>query len=254
MVKISAVIITLNEEKNIERCLDSLVGIADEIVVVDSFSIDKTKAICLEKKVVFHENAFEGYSQQKNYANSFAKYEYILSLDADESLSPELKKTILLEKEKGFTEMLYEFNRLVFYCGEKIRHCGWYPDKKTRLWKREIGKWDDSLLHEKVQINEGIKPNFLKGDLYHHTFHTISQHIEQINKFSTLKAITEYNSDKRTNFAKILIKPFVKFFIQYFFQLGILDGFLGYIICKNSAYSEFLKLVKMQRLNKNAKI
>jgi len=252
-VKISVIIITYNEEKNIARCIDSVQDVADELIVVDSFSKDKTEEICLEKNVRFYKNSFEGYSEQKNYANSLAKYEFILSLDADEALSPELKKSILQEKEKGFTATVFEFNRLVFYCGQKIKHSGWYPDKKIRLWKNELAKWNDSPIHEKLEFKERITPKFLKGDLYHYTFHTISQHVEQINKFSTLKAQMAYDKNKKTNLLKIIFKPPIKFFIQYILRLGFLDGFLGFVVCKNSANAEFLKQVKLKQLYSDAK-
>lgn len=132
-VKISATIITFNEEKKIEKCLQSLLGVADEIVVVDSFSTDQTAAICARYPVVFIRNTFEGYIAQKNYAVKQASNEYILSLDADEALSGELKASILSVKENWRQYHGYSFNRFNNYCGKWIHFCGWYPDRKVRL-------------------------------------------------------------------------------------------------------------------------
>ncbi len=252
MKKISAVIITFNEEKNIKRCLDSLNNVADEIVVVDSFSTDKTEEICSEyKNVSFYQNPFTDYSQQKNYANSLAKNEFILSIDADEAISPELKNSILEEKEKGFPENAYLFSRLVFYCGKKIRFTDWYPDVKLRLWKKEIGKWEGAL-HENVQLNQNIKPFLLKGALYHYTFHTIAQHIAQINKFTEIGAEVAFKKNKKVSLPMIYLKSEWKFISSYFLRLGFLDGYYGYVICRLSAQATFIKYIKLRELNKNS--
>ncbi|MTI29248.1 glycosyltransferase family 2 protein, partial [Cytophagales bacterium RKSG123] len=149
MKKISAVIITYNEEKNIQRCLESLKGVVDEIVVVDSLSTDNTKKICEKFDVHFIENPFEGHIEQKNYAMGCARNDYVLSLDADEALSPKLKESILKVKE-NWTADFYSFNRLNNYCGQWIRHSGWYPDKKIRLWDRRKGKWGGKNPHDNV--------------------------------------------------------------------------------------------------------
>ena len=140
MIQLSAVIITFNEERNIGRCIDSLQGIADDIVVVDSFSSDKTKEICLSKNVRFVEHAFDGHIEQKNWAITQAKHPHILSLDADEALDEVLKKSIL-EVKQNFTQDAYQMNRITNYCGQWIKHCGWYPDTKLRLWDSSKGYW-----------------------------------------------------------------------------------------------------------------
>lgn len=251
-MKISAVIITFNEEKNIKKCLDSLTGIADEIVVVDSFSIDKTKEICLTyKDVVFHQNPFGDYSQQKNYANSLANNEFILSIDADEVISPELGKSILTEKENDFPEDAYLFSRLVFYCGKKIRYTDWYPDVKLRLWKKDVGKWEGEL-HETVHLNNSGKPKLLKGALNHYTFHAIAQHIAQINKFTEIGAEVAFKKNKKVNILMVYFKSEWKFISSYFLRLGFLDGYYGYVICRLSAQATFIKYIKLRELHKNS--
>jgi glycosyltransferase involved in cell wall biosynthesis len=148
VIKLSAVIITFNEEKNIERCLNSLKEVADEIVVLDSFSKDQTKEICLKHNVAFYEHAFDGHIQQKNRAVSYAKYPHVLSLDADEALDLQLINSIK-EIKAAFNMQGYYMNRLTNYCGHWVKHCGWYPDKKLRLWDSRLGQWTGTNPHDK---------------------------------------------------------------------------------------------------------
>jgi glycosyltransferase involved in cell wall biosynthesis len=247
MEKISAVIITFNEEKNIKKCIDSLKDIADEIIVLDSFSTDKTEKICIEENVKFYKHNFDGHIQQKNRVIEFAENKYILSLDADEVISEELKKSILEIKENPKFDSYY-FNRLNYYCGKKIKHGGWYPDKKIRLWNKNIGKWGGENPHDKVILNTNSTKQFLKGDILHYSFTSINQHINQINKFSEIKALNDFNKKKKPNIFKLILKPFLKFTKMYFLKFGFLDGFFGFVISKNSAHSEFLRQVKLKEL------
>lgn len=246
MKKISATIITYNEEKNIERCLKSLQGIADEIIVVDSYSSDNTKEICLKYKVSFFERSFTDYSDQKNWAIDQATHPIILSIDSDEELSEKLKNNIL-EVKNNWQFDGYYFNRMTNYCGSWIKHSGWYPDKQLRLWNIDSGKWNGNKIHEKVQLKTNSKVGFLKGDLFHYSFYSIHQHIAQINKFSELKAEQLYQKGKKTNLLKIIFNPLVRFLKQYILNLGFLDGFHGLVISANSAHSEFIKQTKLQQ-------
>ncbi|NVM21818.1 MAG: glycosyltransferase family 2 protein [Desulfobacterales bacterium] len=248
-IKISAVIITFNEEKNIGRCLDSLGGVADELVVVDSFSTDKTEEICNDKVVRFIRNPFEGHVEQKNHAVSLAKHDHILSLDADEALSEELRKSILSAKGNWDYDG-YFFNRLTNYCGKWIRYCGWYPDKKLRLWDRRKGGWGGVNPHDKVIMNKNISTSHLKGDLLHYSYHTIRDHVSQMNKFSDIAARVAYEKGRRSNLIiDILLNPVLTFMKKYFIKLGILDGYYGFIISINSAFGKFLKYIKLRELN-----
>ncbi len=249
MTQLSVVIITYNEEKNIERCLDSVKDIADDIIVVDSFSTDKTQQICLSKGVRFIKHKFEGYIEQKNFANAQAKYQHILSLDADEAISDELKKSILGVKNNWLYDG-YIMNRFTNYCGKWIKHCGWYPDKKLRLFDKTKGKWTGLKIHEKVELTPKATTFFLKGDILHYSYYTIASHIAQINKFSDIAALSRFEKGKKTNLFKIFFSPVCKFIITYFIRLGFLDGFYGFVISVNSAHSTFLKLVKLRNLNK----
>ncbi|MBN2890744.1 MAG: glycosyltransferase family 2 protein [Bacteroidales bacterium] len=250
MNKISAIIISYNEEKNIERCLESIIDVADEIIVLDSFSTDKTEEICRKHNVRFEQHIFDGHIEQKNRVMNMASNDYVLSLDADEFLSNELKNSILKAKE-NLSFDAYSFNRLNFFCGKEIKHGGWYPDKKIRLWNKNKGKWGGKNPHDKVIFNKDAIRTHLKGDLKHFSFHSIKQHVDQINKFSSIKAENDFKAKKRGSFFKIIFKPNFKFFKIYFLKLGFLDGFYGLVIALNSAHSEFLRQVKLKELNKN---
>jgi len=253
MIKLSAVIITFNEEKNIRRCIESVLDVADEILVVDSFSKDATKTICSEYKVRFIEHAFEGHIQQKNWAMGKAEFDYVLSLDADEALSVRLKESILKAKE-SWTDRGFSFNRITNYCGKWIRHCGWYPDMKTRLVYRKNSEWGGTNPHDKLLVNHKEKPLHLKGDLLHYSFYTIDQHLDTIKKFSTIAAKAKFEKGQGAGIFKLLFAPAFKFFKSYFLKAGFLDGFYGLVICANSAHASFLRYAKLRALNRGEKI
>jgi glycosyltransferase involved in cell wall biosynthesis len=244
MKKLSVTIITFNEVKNIARCLDSVIDFADEIIVVDSFSTDSTKDICKGKNVRFFENKFEGYSAQKNFANSLSENEYILSLDADEAVSVELKQSIIEEKSKNFPQKAYHFNRLMIYCGKSIKCTDWYPDKKIRLWHKDFGSWNNSIIHEKLELKPEIKSFYLKGDLLHYSFNSVEEHINQSNKFSKIAAEQLILRNKKNLFLKMIFSPLFKFIKNYFLKLGIFGGFNGFLISALISYETFLKYAK----------
>lgn len=249
MVQISGVIITYNEEKNIERCLKSLEGIVDEIIVLDSFSTDKTEEICKKYPVKFLQHAFDGHIQQKNRAKDMATFDYVLSLDADEALSEKLKSNILKIKEDWKFDA-YSFNRLTSYCGKWIKHNSWYPDPKLRLWDRRKGEWGGMNPHDTFLMQKDTTTFHLKGDLLHYSYYTIEEHIQQINKFSTISAHTYYMKGRRGSICSLLFRPFWRFVRDYFFKLGFLDGFYGFVVCRNSAHEVFLKYAKLRHLHK----
>jgi glycosyltransferase involved in cell wall biosynthesis len=249
MPKLSVVIITFNEDRNIRRCLESLINIADDIVVVDSFSTDKTAEICKEFGVNFISHKWEGYSGSKNFGNSNAMFDWILSLDADESLSEELKSSIIKAKEKQKTEF-YSINRLTNYCGKWIKHSGWYPDNKLRIFDRTKAKWT-GLIHETIDYDKNIKINFLKGDLYHYSYYTIYEHLDRLNKFSDIASKEMHEQGKRCSVLKLIFKTKFKFLQIYFLKLGFLDGFYGLVISLFSTFYVFIKLSKLRELNKS---
>jgi glycosyltransferase involved in cell wall biosynthesis len=251
MPKLSVVIISFNEEKNIGRCIDSVLEIADDIVVVDSYSTDRTKEIVLQKGARFVEHSFEGHIQQKNWAISQAKFPHILSLDADE-LPDETLKAEISKVKNNWTSDGYYFNRLNNYCGKFIRHCGWYPDRKLRLWDSRKGHWGGANPHDTFILNEGSSLCHLKGNLLHYSFYSISQHISQVNLFTDISSRAAFAKGKRSNLLLICTNPLWKFFRDYLFKLGILDGYYGFVICKISAHAKFLKYCKLREIQKNA--
>ncbi|HVT84781.1 MAG TPA: glycosyltransferase family 2 protein [Chitinophagaceae bacterium] len=250
MKPLSVAIITLNEEKNIFRCLDSVKDLADEIVIVDSFSTDKTREIVLQFGARFIEHAFEGYIQQKNRALQQTAHDNVLLLDADEALSGELKKSILKEKENNFPAEAYRMNRCTNYCGKFIKHGLWYPDQKVRLIKKQIGEWGGVNPHDKIVLQPGTEIKHLTGDILHYSYNSIDEHVAQNNKFSSISAAALFQQGRKTNWFKVVFNPTWAFIHSYFLRLGFLDGFFGYVIAKNISHLTFLKHSKLYQKQK----
>lgn len=245
--KISAVIITYNEEANIGRCIDSLRPIADEIIVVDCFSTDYTKEICLSKGVTFVQNEFLGFANQKNYAASLASHNYVLSLDADEYLSQELTESIRSIKDKMKFDG-YTMHRLSSYAGEWIRTCGWYPDTKLRLWRKGKGSWRGQGIHERVELDGEHSVHHLDGDLLHHAYDNITQFLEKIQRYSDIYA-REHRFKLRSSGFKIFYKTTFAFIKSFFLKRGILDGYKGLLISVCNANFVFYKYSKLREAN-----
>lgn len=250
MQKLSVAIITLNEERNIARCLESVQDIADEILVVDSFSTDKTEDICQKYGVRFIKHRFEGYIEQKNYALSQTAFDYVLSLDADEALSDELKASIL-DAKYHFDADGYTMNRLTNYVGKWIHHCGWYPDTKLRLFKHNKGRWGGTNPHDEFFFGEKANIQHLNGDILHYSFHSLEDHQKQIEHFTDISARANFKKGKNVSFVKLIFSPVIRFIRDYFFLLGFLDGKYGLIICYLSARSVSMKYRKIKELYKN---
>lgn len=243
---ISAVIITFNEERNIARCIESLLPVADEIVVVDSLSTDKTREICEKYPVRFIEHPFEGYIEQKNWAMQQARYDFVLSLDADEALDEELQQEILTIKNNIECDA-YQMNRLTNYCGRWIYHGGWYPDRKIRLWNRKKGKWGGINPHDKVELLPGTKIKRLKGNILHYSYYTIDEHHKQIERFTRIKAEAMFEKGIKVSIFRPYVSAFIKFLRNYFFRWGFLDGREGLIIAYLSAGATFKKYQLLYR-------
>lgn len=247
MIKLSVAIITYNEEKNISRCLESVKDIADEIVVIDSGSQDATQKICKDFGCVVVENPFPGHIQQKNLAIDKCTYDHILSLDADEALDDRLKSEIKKIKENWKSDG-YEFNRLTRYVDVWVKWGAWYPDKKLRLFRKDKARWGGVNPHDIIQMNEGSFITHISGDLLHYSYHSISDHIAQTDKFTTIAAKAMFESGKRSSFGKIFIRPWFNFFKDYILKAGFKGGYYGLVISAINAFYVFLKYSKLKEL------
>ncbi len=240
---VTVCIITFNEENNIRRCLES-VKWADEIVVVDSHSSDATVDICREytDKIFFRE--FPGHIEQKNYALQCAGNDWVLCIDADEELSPLLSREIriALEEKSGKYDG-FLFPRHAYYLGRWINHCGWYPDYKLRLFRKSLGRWGGVNPHDKVELTGRTRR--LNGDLYHYTYRDISQHLDTVDRYSTIYAREALKRGERFSLARLLFRPSVKFLEMYIYKRGFLDGLPGFIIAGILSYYVFLRYAKM---------
>jgi len=252
MEKLSVVIICFNEEKNIARCIDSVADIADEILILDSYSTDQTVSIAESRGAIVKHETFKGFIQKKNKAVELASYHFVLSLDADEALDPVLCQSIRDAKE-NYTHLAYRMNRCSNYCGKFIRHGSWYPDTKIRLFDRRVARWGGTNPHDKIVFKEQIHVEHLKGDILHYSYDTISAHVIQNNKLSTLAAESLFAEGKKTNLLNIFLRPFWAFFVSYIARAGFLDGFYGFVIAVQITHMTFLKHVKLYLLHKSGK-
>lgn len=250
MPKLSVVIITLNEEKNIGRCIESVKAIADEILVVDSFSTDQTEDIVKKYGARFVQHEFRDYMDQHQFADETASFDHILTLDADEELTEALVRSIQVVKKYWKCDA-YFLNRMTNYCGKWIKHSGWYPDKKLRLYDRKKGKWIGKKVHERFTLIEGATTGHLNGDLRHYSFYTIEEHILQANKFSTLGAEALVEKGKKIPRYYLIMKPAMKFFRNYVLKMGFLDGIYGFIVCRITATETYFKYVKAYHQQKS---
>ena len=259
-VEISVCIITFNEEKSISRAIESVVW-ADEILVVDSNSTDKTREIAesLGAKVILQD--WHGFSKQKQFATDHAKFDWILSLDADEEVTPELAYEIISLKEASPSEDAkrfsladgYKISRKTLYMGRWIRHSGWYPDWQLRFFNRNKGKWKDVLIHESVKMIENSKVETLGGDLLHYSIEDASYHHRLIGeRYAPLAAEQMFRRGKRTSRLKIATAGISAFFQTYLLKAGFLDGFAGFCIARFAAHHAFLKhLLLWEKQNKS---
>jgi len=245
-VEISAVIITFNEEKRLEPALKSLAGLVSEIVVVDSFSTDKTVKLTKKYTNKVFQRKWTDYTDQKNYANARTSFPWILSLDADERISPELREEILeIKKEEPECDG-FSIPRQVYYLGKWIRHSGWYPDRKLRLFRKERARWEGEYVHERLVIEGKIQK--LSGSIHHFTYRNISEHLDRINKFSELGAQKLYAKGKKCKWHHLVFMPFFRFVKSFFWRAGFLDGYPGFIVSALNSYSIFLRYAKLREI------
>jgi len=245
-MKITATIITLNEERNIARSIESL-RCCDEIVVVDSGSIDRTVELAEKLGARVIESPWHGYATQKNYAAEQACNDWILSLDADEALSESLEGEIWTLKKKGPNHDAYTVPRLAQYLGRWILHCGWYPDRKVRLYHRAKAKWVGDFVHESVQVNGRV--GHLESNLLHFTCDSLSEHIKTMDRYTTLAAEELVSRKEKIHLRNMILDPAWTFTKTYFFQRGFEDGLEGLTIAYMAALYTFLKYAKARNMS-----
>lgn len=242
-------VITFNEEENIGPCLDSVHDWADEVVVLDSHSTDRTEEIARSyDKVRFFQHPFDGHVEQKNRALALCEAEWILSIDADERVGPRLRRSIeeFLAEDPPFDGALVP--RLTMHSGRFIRHGGWYPHRRYRLIRAGRGRWGGENPHDELRIDgRGAR---LEGDLLHYSFEDLAEQVETVNQFSSIVALRRFNEGRSFTLWRLLLLPVWKFLEIYLIKRGLLDGMHGFVIAVTSAYSTFLREAKLYELDR----
>lgn len=242
MNQLTVTIITLNEEQDLPRALDSVADVADEVLVVDSGSTDRTREIAREKGAHVLHRDWTNYSDQKNFAATEAAHDWIFSLDADEELNPVLRQSLLQWKKNTPKLRAYAVRRRAHYLGEWINHCGWYPDKKVRLYHRRHARFVGAL-HESVRCEGPVEE--LEGDLHHFTVRTFAEHTERVHRYTTIAAQELFAGGRRHWLLPILLVPPWTFLRTFLLQQGFRDGYRGWLISRMAAYYTFLKYWKL---------
>lgn len=248
--RISVTIICLNEEANIRDCLES-VRWADEIIVSDSGSTDRTREICAEYGAVVHADAWLGFGAQKNLCASRARGEWILNIDSDERVTPELRDEILAVVAAASGANGYYMPRRNYFGSRRVRHCGWWPDYNLRLYRAGAGRWLERRVHEAVEVSGTT--GRLKGALEHRTYKDIADYLQRMQRYSTLAAKEMREEGRRASVSDLLFRPFFTFFKMYVLKLGFLDGALGIMLSwlyASYTLSKYAKLREMDRAGK----
>jgi glycosyltransferase involved in cell wall biosynthesis len=250
-MKISATVITFNEERNVARVIESL-RCCDEILVVDSGSNDRTVEIAVKLGARVVDASWHGYATQKNLAAELASHDWILALDADESLSEALEGEIWQIKKSGPVFDAYTVPRLAQYLGRWILHSGWYPDRKVRLFNRQKAKWVGKFVHESVKVEGTV--GHLQSNLLHFTCSSLSEHLRSLDSYTTLAAEEIVTRGKNIGYARVLLDPPWTFFRTYVLKLGILDGLEGLTIAYMAGLYNFVKYSKARNMSPGRKI
>lgn len=247
MKKLTAAIIACDEEAKIGRALESLLGIADEIIVVDSGSVDRTPEICAEYGARVIVKEWQGYREQKQFATDLAGFDWVMSLDADEELSVELREEILKWKSSSDngTEGFF-LPRMTWLMGSWIRHTTWYPDWQLRLFQKNKGKWTGLNIHESFRV--AGKTGKMSGHLLHYTYSSISEYLVQLEKFSSLAAEDHVARGRKSGIIRLVLSPPAVFLKNFVLKAGFLDGRAGFAVSCFSAVSTFFKLLKTEEL------
>ncbi len=245
---LSVVIVCLNEAEHIQACINSVGQLADEIIVGDSGSTDGTVELARQAGAKVVELEWKGYGATKNALAQMAQFDWILSLDADEQLSPELRSELQLIKNQSL-EGAYSFPRKNFYGKKWLRYGGWYPDQKIRLYNRKQGQWNRQLVHEELIMEEGIALKTLKGPLLHHTIKDRTHHLQTIDKYAQLRAQKLHASGKKQSMPEGLLRSVGMFLKRYLLKGGLLDGKEGFWSAWDSAKARWLTYQYLQNIN-----
>jgi glycosyltransferase involved in cell wall biosynthesis len=243
---ISVVIITLNEEHNIRKCLESIKWI-DEIIVIDSGSADKTLDIAKEYTNKIYNIKWKGFSYAKNFGIDKCSSEWILSIDADEIITQDLKEEIWDAVKNNSADAFY-MPRILYFCNKPVKYGGCYPDKQIRLFKKEKGKFNNVPVHEKIVMQENSTIKNLKNDLLHYSYNSIFDYFVRFNRYTSLDAEKKKNNGDRFHFFDILIFPW-ELFRRLVLKLGMLDGIPGIFYHIFSAMSSLVKYAKLWEKN-----
>lgn len=251
--KISATIITFNEAENIEACLRSLQTVVDEIILVDSFSTDDTIEIATHYKCQIFRKEFIDFLSQKEFADSKTTHHWVLNIDADERISPVLQKSIINFKGKKNTIAgAFKMNRLNYIGETAVKCCGWYPDKKLRLYNKENIKWAGGPVHAFPKVNYGIEVKKMEGDLIHYSYNSKTDFTIRIKKYAKAIAKAKFSEGKSTNIFRLYAKPIFHFLKLYIFKGGFLNKEFGFFLSKGLAYERFLREQYLKQLHKEA--
>ncbi|MCI0595004.1 MAG: glycosyltransferase family 2 protein [candidate division Zixibacteria bacterium] len=247
MAKVTAVILTKNEEQNLPRCLESVRWV-DEVLILDSGSTDRTPEIARKCGAKVHQLPWEGFGKQKQKGVELAAGEWVLSIDADEVVTPELKGEIMSRLAGDNGTAGYFLKRKAYFLDRFVRHGGWYPDWVLRLFKKEKGRFTPAAVHEAV-ILDGPTAR-LEADLLHYTDPDFSHYLAKLNRYTDLSAQELFEKGERGSLFRIMANPAAKFFSQYFLKAGFLDGRAGFILAGASAFHVFSKYVKLWELSR----
>ena len=250
---LTVVIITRNEAHIISNTLQSLQGLTDDIVIVDSGSTDDTISICKRFNARVIETGWDGYGINKNKGITVAKNDWILNLDADEAIDEEMKIT-LLELDLQDDNLIFEFKFKNFFVGKWIRYGEWSGDKHVRLFNRKKIRWNDVAVHESLVLPPGIQTKLLKGNILHYTSRGIDDYISKTIAYAKLNAAKYHRQGKQAGFFKLRLAPGLTFFHHYILRLGFLDGWEGYLIAKTTAWYTFLKYSYLKEMNKRSRL
>lgn len=250
-MKITFGIITLNEETNIQRCLESIQTVADEILIVDSQSTDRTREIAGKFNVNWQIIPWEGYVRQKNHVLRLATHPWVFSIDADEALSPELLSEIRTIKSKAdqleqHNHAGYSMPRCVYYEGHWIRHGDWYPDRLVRLFKKEQAQFAGGRIHERLEIRGHIQE--LSGEIEHHSFKDTEDHLNRCRKYARLWAEEKFEQGRKANALAPTLHATFRWIRGYLLRGGFLDGLQGFKIASFCAYEVFLKYTLLREM------